>query len=150
MTSEAEALQLLGVALPVLGHLDVQVEEDLLTEQLFDADPGRRADLAQPGTTDEPRANPETLFAAGYAACFQGALANRAKTVGIDTSDSTVTAEVSFGPSEDGGFGIAVELKVHIPDVDEERAREVVAMAHQFCPYSKATRDNIDVVLTIV
>ena len=54
-------------------------------------------DLAQPGTTPEPAVNPETLFASGYAACFQGALANRAKTKGFDTSDSTVTAEVSFG-----------------------------------------------------
>src|SRR6266496_5925924 len=65
-------------------------------------------DLAQPGTTPEPAVNPETLFAAGYAACFQGALLNRAKTKGVDTSDSTVTANVSFGPSEDGGVGLAV------------------------------------------
>ena len=63
----------------------------------------------------EPTANPETLFAAGYAACFQGALANRAKTQDIDTSDSTVTAEVSFGPTEDGGVGLAVALKVEHP-----------------------------------
>ena len=77
-------------------------------------------DLAQPGTTAEPAVNPETLFAAGYAACFQGALANRAKTKGVDTSDSTVTAEVSFGPSEDGGFGLAVELEVQIPGVDAD------------------------------
>src|SRR4051812_32988263 len=71
-------------------------------------------DLAQPGTTPQPAVNPETLFAAGYAACFQGALLNRAKTKGIDTSDSTVTANVSFGSSEDG-FGLAVELEVAIP-----------------------------------
>lgn len=106
-------------------------------------------DLAQPGTTDKPMANPETLFAAGYSACFQGALANRAKTVGVDTSDSTVTAEVSFGPSEDGGFGLAVELKVNIPGVDEAKARELVEMAHEFCPYSKATRGNIPVELVV-
>ena len=107
-------------------------------------------DLAQPGTADKPTANPETLFASGYSACFQGALANRAKTVGVDTSDSTVTAEVSFGPSEDGGFGLAVELKVNIPGVDEAKARELVELAHEFCPYSKATRGNINVTLTIV
>jgi Ohr subfamily peroxiredoxin len=107
-------------------------------------------DLAQPGTTPEPAVNPETLFAAGYAACFQGALANRAKTKGVDTSDSTVTAEVSFGPSEDGGFGLAVELQVNIPGVDAAQARELVELAHQFCPYSKATRGNIDVTLTVV
>ncbi|WAX55476.1 organic hydroperoxide resistance protein [Jatrophihabitans cynanchi] len=107
-------------------------------------------DLAQPGTSSEPKANPETLFAAGYSACFQGALANRAKTQGIDTADSTVTAEVSFGPSEDGGFGLAVELKVNIPGVDAAKARELVELAHEFCPYSKATRGNIDVTLTVV
>ena len=107
-------------------------------------------DLAQPGTSDEPQANPETLFAAGYAACFQGALANRAKTKGVDTSESTVTAEVSFGPSEDGGFGLAVELKVHIPDVEPAQARELIELAHEFCPYSKATRGNVNVTLTVV
>ena len=107
-------------------------------------------DLAQPGTTPEPAVNPETLFAAGYSACFQGALANRAKTQGIDTSDSTVTANVSFGPSEDGGFGLAVELEVSIPGVDAAKAQELVERAHQFCPYSKATRDNIEVTLTVV
>jgi osmotically inducible protein OsmC len=107
-------------------------------------------DTGQPGTSDEPKANPETLFAAGYAACFQGALANRAKTKGVDTSDSTVTAEVSFGPSEDGGFGLAVELKVAIPGVEPDQARELLELAHQFCPYSKATRGNIDVTLTVV
>src|SRR5690348_15146235 len=65
-------------------------------------------DTAQPGTSNEPKANPETLFASGYAACFQGALLNRAKAQGIDASDSSVTAAVSFGPSDDGGFGLAV------------------------------------------
>jgi lipoyl-dependent peroxiredoxin len=108
-------------------------------------------DLGQPGSFSGPaKANPETLFAAGYAACFQGALANRAKTKGIDTSDSTVTAEVSFGPSEDGGFGLAVELQVSIPGVDPEQAQELLELAHEFCPYSKATRGNIDVTLTVV
>lgn len=105
-------------------------------------------DLAQPGTSDTPKANPETLFAAGYAACFQGALANRAKTQDIDTSDSTVVAEVSFGPSDDGGFGLAVELKVNIPNVDDAKAKELVELAHEFCPYSKATRGNVNVTLS--
>ena len=107
-------------------------------------------DLAQPGTTPEPAVNPETLFAAGYAACFQGALENRAKTRGVDTSSSTVTAQVSFGPSEDGGVGLAVELEVSIPGVDAAQAQELVELAHQFCPYSKATRDNIVVSLKVV
>lgn len=107
-------------------------------------------DTAQPGTSAEPKVNPETLFAAGYSACFQGALLNRAKTQGIDTSDSLVTAHVSFGPSDDGGFGIAVELEVEIPGVEHEKAVELVNLAHQFCPYSKATRDNIAVTLSVV
>ncbi len=107
-------------------------------------------DLAQPGTTPEPAVNPETLFAAGYAACFQGALLNRAKTKGVDTSNSTVIANVSFGPSEDGGFGLAVELEVDIPGVEAAQAQELVELAHEFCPYSKATRGNIEVTLTVV
>jgi osmotically inducible protein OsmC len=107
-------------------------------------------DLARPGTTPEPAVNPETLFAAGYAACFQSALANRARTKGVDTSDSTVTAHVSLGPSEDGGFGLAVELEVSIPGVEAPLAYELVELAHQFCPYSKATRGNVDVTLTVV
>ena len=106
-------------------------------------------DLGKPGSQANPKANPETLFAAGYAACFQGALANRAATQDIDTSDSTVVAEVSFGPSDDGGFGLAVALKVNIPGVDEAKAKELVELAHAFCPYSKATRGNIDVAINL-
>ena len=107
-------------------------------------------DLGKPGSTANPKANPETLFAAGYAACFQGALANRAQTQGIDTSDSDVTALVTLGKTDDGGVGIAVELKVHIPGVEEGKAKELIDLAHQFCPYSKATRGNVDVTLTVV
>ncbi len=107
-------------------------------------------DLAQPGTTAEVKANPETLFAAGFAACFQGALQNRAKTKGVDTSDSTVTAKVSFGGTPDGGFGLAVALEVQIPGVDQAQAQELAELAHGFCPYSKATRDNIVVTVTAV
>jgi Ohr subfamily peroxiredoxin len=106
-------------------------------------------DLGKPGSAANPKANPETLFAAGYAACFQGALANRAATQDIDTSDSTVTADVSLGTIE-GGVALAVELKVEIPGVDRDKAQELVELAHQFCPYSRATRDNIEVTLTIV
>jgi lipoyl-dependent peroxiredoxin len=107
-------------------------------------------DLALPGTSSEPKANPETLFAAGYAACFQGALANRAATQKIDTSDSTVTVQVSFGPAEDGGVGLAVAIEAEIPGVAAEKAQELLELAHQFCPYSKATRGNIEVTLKVV
>jgi osmotically inducible protein OsmC len=107
-------------------------------------------DLARPGSTDEPTANPETLFAAGYAACYQSALTLQGKKKGVDTRDSTVTAEVSLGSAEDGGYGLAVELKVALPGVAPELAREIVELAHQVCPYSKATRDNIQVTRTLV
>ncbi|MFN2518248.1 MAG: organic hydroperoxide resistance protein [Jatrophihabitantaceae bacterium] len=107
-------------------------------------------DLAYPGTPGDPKANPETLFAAGYAACFQNALTNRARTQGVDTSDSTVTAQVSFGPSEDGCFGLAVDISVEIPGVQSARAQELVELAHQYCPYSKATRGNITVTVGVV
>lgn len=106
-------------------------------------------DLGKPGSTANPKANPETLFAAGYAACFQGALANRAATQDIDTSDSTVTAAVSLG-SIDGGVALAVELRAEIPGVDRAKAEELLQLAHRYCPYSRATRDNIEVTLTVV
>ncbi|MDT4944836.1 MAG: lipoyl-dependent peroxiredoxin [Pseudonocardiales bacterium] len=107
-------------------------------------------DLGKPGSTANPKANPETLFAAGYAACFQGALAARAKAQDIDTSDSTITADVSLGKTPDGGFGLAVELKIEIPGVEVGKAKELAELAHDTCPYSKATRGNINVTLTIV
>ncbi|WP_153504777.1 organic hydroperoxide resistance protein [Cumulibacter manganitolerans] len=100
--------------------------------------------LGKPGSTRNPKANPETLFAAGYAACFSGALNAVARQEGIDTSESTVTADVTFGKT-DTGFGLAVEITASIPGVERAKAEELVAKAHQFCPYSKATRGNIEV-----
>jgi lipoyl-dependent peroxiredoxin len=99
--------------------------------------------LAQPGTFPEATANPETLFAAGYAACFSGALGAMARAEKIDVSESTVTANVSFGKTGDTGFGLAVEIVVTVPGVDPAKAAELVEKAHGFCPYSKATRGNI-------
>ncbi|NYI70925.1 Ohr subfamily peroxiredoxin [Naumannella cuiyingiana] len=100
--------------------------------------------LGKPGSTSDPKANPETLFAAGYASCFSGALNAVAKADGLDVSESTVTAKVSFGKT-DSGFGLAVDLVADIPGVEEDVARELVEKAHQMCPYSKATRGNIAV-----
>ncbi|MES4887612.1 organic hydroperoxide resistance protein [Streptomyces sp. NPDC096012] len=90
--------------------------------------------------------NPEQLFAAGYSACFQGALAVVARQEGADVSGSTVTAKVGIGRNEDG-FGIIVEISADIPGVDRAAARALVDKAHQVCPYSKATRGNITVTL---
>ncbi len=94
--------------------------------------------------------NPEQLFATGYAGCFQSALAVVARRRKVDTADSTVTARVTIGTVEGGGFGLAVELEVHIPAVDPPTATSLVEDAHRVCPYSNATRGNISVTLTVV
>lgn len=93
--------------------------------------------------------NPEQLFAAGYAACFTGAVklvARQAKVALPDTM--TVTAHVGMGPIEPG-YALTVELVVDLPGIDAELARQIVQGAHQRCPYSHATRGNIDVILTV-
>ncbi|NGN69029.1 organic hydroperoxide resistance protein [Streptomyces sp. A7024] len=88
--------------------------------------------------------NPEQLFAAGYSACFQGALGVVARNEGADISGSTVTAEVGIGKNDEG-FGILVNITAKIPNVDAATAKDLVEKAHQVCPYSKATRGNIEV-----
>ena len=90
--------------------------------------------------------NPEQLFAAGYSACFQGALGVVARQENADVSGSTVTAKVGMGRNDDG-FGIIVEISATIPNVDAGTARALLEKAHQVCPYSKATRGNISVTL---
>jgi osmotically inducible protein OsmC len=95
--------------------------------------------------------NPEELFAAGYAACFHSALKFVAGAEKADVSDSEVSATVGIGSAGAGaGFGLAVELDVHIPSQEEAAAQALVDKAHQVCPYSNATRGNIDVTLRIV
>ena len=94
--------------------------------------------------------NPEQLFAAGYAACFHSALRLVAQSAGANTADSAVSATVHLGQTDAGGFGIGVELDVSLPHATPEQAREVVEQAHQVCPYSNATRNNIDVGLSVV
>jgi lipoyl-dependent peroxiredoxin len=108
-------------------------------------------DLTAPKETGGPGTgtNPEQLFAVGYSACFQGALGLAAKRAGVDTSGSKVTAEVGFGPEGDS-YGITVDLKIAIPDVDLGRAQELADAAHQLCPYSKATRGTVPVTVTAI
>ena len=94
--------------------------------------------------------NPEQLFAAGYAACFLSAM----KLVGgaLKTpipADTSVNAEVGIGPNAQGGFGLAVKLAVTTPGMDQAAADAVVQRAHAVCPYSNATRGNIEVSLTV-
>jgi len=88
--------------------------------------------------------NPEQLFAAGYAACFQGALGVAGRRNQVDTSGSLVTCQVSIGPVGQA-FGLAVTLDVEIPGVDEATCQKLADEAHQVCPYSNATRGNVDV-----
>ena len=94
--------------------------------------------------------NPEQLFATGYAACFASALGAVGRRQKVDTANASVTAEVGIGPDGKGGFGLAVKLKVTIPGVDREAGEQLVEAAHQVCPYSNATRGNIDVDLELV
>jgi osmotically inducible protein OsmC len=94
--------------------------------------------------------NPEELFAAGYAACFQSAMGVVARRQKVSVEGSTVTGKVTIGTIEGGGFGLAVQLDVHIPDADESTVQSVIEAAHQVCPYSNATRGNIAVTLVAV
>ncbi len=87
--------------------------------------------------------NPEELFAAGYAACFHSAMQGVARARKIVIADSTVGARVHIGPNDDGGFQLAVDLEVVIPELDHTTAQELADAAHQVCPYSNATRGNI-------
>ena len=122
------------------GH--IQTDDGLL-----EADVRVPKELGGPGGAT----NPEQLFAAGYSACFHSALKLVAKADDIDTTDSEVSATVSLGMLDSGGFGIGVELDVSLPNVaDRSVAEAVVAKAHEVCPYSNATRGNVEVVLTVV
>lgn len=94
--------------------------------------------------------NPEQLFAAGFASCFHSALKVVARRAKQSTDDSTVTAEVGIGPINGGsGYGLQVALVVHLPGVERAVAEDLVAKAHEVCPYSNATRGNINVTLTV-
>ncbi len=95
--------------------------------------------------------NPEQLFAAGYAACFIGALkfvAAQQKDLTLPT-DVNVQATVGIGPRSEGGFGLEVALTVDVPGMEKTEAEKLVAAAHEVCPYSNATRNNIDVQLSV-
>ena len=105
------------------------------------------------GGNDGPGTNPEQLFAAGYSACFLGALKAVARGEKVKIPDeATIDSSVSFGENanEGGkGFNIAVELKVTLPGFDRAQAEDLVHKAHEVCPYSNATRGNVDVTLTV-
>lgn len=101
------------------------------------------------GGANDDFANPEMLFAAGYSACFDSALNLVIKQSKLKTGETTVTAHVSIGQLENGGFGLAAELHANIPGVSIEEAQSLIEKAHEVCPYSNATRGNIEVKLTV-
>lgn len=93
--------------------------------------------------------NPEQLFAVGYAACFQSALLGVARGRKLDASGSQIASTVGIGPTGAGGFTLQVTLDLHAPDLSHEDASDLMARAHERCPYSNATRGNIDVELMV-
>lgn len=101
------------------------------------------------GGINDDYTNPEQLFAAGYAACFDSALNLIIKQEKVQTGATSVTAQISIGQMENEGFGLAAELHVNIPQVSIEQAQELAAKAHKICPYSNATRGNVEVQLHV-
>ncbi|MBS46152.1 MAG: organic hydroperoxide resistance protein [Nocardioides sp.] len=111
------------------------------------------SDLAIPEAMGGPggATNPEQLFAAGYSACFLSALKATTKQHGVTIEDAAVTAEVGIGSNDSGGFGLVVALEVELGGgVSQEEAERAVEVAHQVCPYSNATRGNVEVTLKVV
>ena len=103
------------------------------------------------GGDSGPGTNPEQLFSIGYSACFLGAMKFVASQGGPKVpADATVTSTVGIGPRSEGGFGLEVELAVSLPGLPHADAETLVEKAHQVCPYSNATRGNVDVRLKIV
>jgi osmotically inducible protein OsmC len=93
--------------------------------------------------------NPEQLFAVGYASCFGSAMKLVAQRMKVDAGDHTIVSRVMLVPAEERRFKLAVELDITLPSLDDEQAVELVERAHRVCPYSNATRGNIDVGLTV-
>ena len=94
--------------------------------------------------------NPEQLFAVGYAACFESAMSVVGRRQKIDVDDAQIDSKVMLLPTEERGFKLAVEMDVTLPSIDDpEQAKDLVRTAHKVCPYSNATRGNIDVAFTV-
>ncbi|WP_030442686.1 organic hydroperoxide resistance protein [Actinoplanes subtropicus] len=109
-------------------------------------------DLAVPKEMGGPGGalpNPEELFAAGYAACFHGALKAAARLAKVTLTDSAVTVDVGIGNNGQGGYGLKAAIEAEISGVDQDVARQLLEAAHQLCPYSNATRGNIEVALSL-
>ncbi|TAL83889.1 MAG: organic hydroperoxide resistance protein [Beijerinckiaceae bacterium] len=103
------------------------------------------------GGAGKPGNNPEQLFAAGYSACFLGAMKVVASQEGPKVpANASVTGTVGMGPRSEGGFGLDIELEISLPGFPRAEAEKLVEKAHQICPYSNATRNNVDVRLKVV
>jgi osmotically inducible protein OsmC len=100
------------------------------------------------GGSGGPHTNPEQLFAAGYAACFHSALQLVARQAKVELNESTITANVNLNKSDEGRFVLSVQLVAHLPGQEQGRADQLVQQAHQVCPYSHATRGNIEVAVS--
>jgi osmotically inducible protein OsmC len=106
--------------------------------------------LSRPGTHDLGT-NPEQLFAAGWSACFIGAMDKAAQSIGIKLpADTSIDAEIDLGNTEETGYFLRARLNVNVPRIDRSVAQAIADLAHQICPYSKATRGNIAVAITAV
>jgi lipoyl-dependent peroxiredoxin len=115
------------------------------SDGILDTDVRTPKEMGGPGGAP----NPELLFAAGYAACFHSALQAVARMQKVALQDSSVGARVELGPKDGGGFQLAVELEVVLPGIPADQAQALADAAHQMCPYSNATRGNIDVVVRV-
>ncbi|SHI94721.1 peroxiredoxin, Ohr subfamily [Hymenobacter daecheongensis DSM 21074] len=127
----------------VKGGRDGQVTSH---DQVIDLALSTPREMGGPG---KPNAtNPEQLFAAAYSSCFEGALGVAARQAKVKLDGVTVEALIGFGQAEDGGYGISADLHINIPGLEQAQAEELVQAAHGICPYSRATRGNIEVTLT--
>lgn len=148
---------------PAEDHpVTTQLEKTIYTAEALSTGSGRSGQVrTSDGTLDLQLAppkeaggsgegtNPEQLFAAGYAACFHSALLGQARQRKVSVEGSSVGARVSLGPVAGGGYGLAVHLEVTVPELDHAQAQELADAAHQVCPYSNATRGNIEVTVTV-
>jgi lipoyl-dependent peroxiredoxin len=116
------------------------------TDGAIDLDLAIPKELGGPGGM---ATNPEQLFAAGYAACFENAVRLAARRRKLPIGQASVTARVGIGPNGAGGFGLTVELHVRLPELEPEQANQVASAAHEVCPYSNAVRGNVDVQVVV-
>ncbi|MEU4620503.1 organic hydroperoxide resistance protein [Actinoplanes sp. NPDC023801] len=114
------------------------------SDGVLDLDLAVPKDLGGPGGA---LTNPEQLFAAGYAACFHSAVKRVAAHQKITLTDTAITVDIGIGPLPTGGFGLSATIEAELPGLDQTTAKAVLDAAHQLCPYSNATRGNIDVKL---